>query len=189
MYIRAGEYFLPSTLSFDQLDSGTNGHNIIYKAYPGEKPIISGGQKITGWTSVGGGIYKASVPSSLQFRQLYVNDTRATRARTPNSGSYNFLTSWDESNKRLVVPSNQLPTMPGGNLLNKVEMVIQTYGGVDTKLRIASITTSGSSAYITPMEPERTRVFAQSPYPPHKGNRPYHFENAYEFLDTPGSGI
>lgn len=186
VFIRAGEYFLTSTLNFDQLDSGTNGYSVIYKAHPGEMPIISGGGKVTGWTPAGGGIYKASVPALLQFRQLYVNGTRAIRARTPDSNGYKFLTSWDEEKKRLVIPKDQLPVMPSEELLNKVEMVIQIYGGVDARLRIESIMVSDNDALITPMEPERTRVFAQSPYPPHKGNRPYHFENAREFLDSPG---
>lgn len=84
VYIRGGRYPLSQTLTFDQGDSGTNGYRVIYRAYPGEIPHISGGQKISGWTSAGNGLYKTNV-GGLRFRQLYVNDARATRARTPSS--------------------------------------------------------------------------------------------------------
>ncbi len=59
---------------------------MIYQAYNGETPLITGGKAISGWTAAAGGEYKASV-GSLDFRQLYVNGTRATRARYPDIGS------------------------------------------------------------------------------------------------------
>ena len=55
VYFRAGTYWLSTTVVFDQNDSGADGFNIIYRSYPGERPIISGGQQITGWTAVGNG--------------------------------------------------------------------------------------------------------------------------------------
>ncbi len=45
--LRGGTYTLTCSLYFrekpTQKDSGTNGFNVIYQAYPGETPIISGG--------------------------------------------------------------------------------------------------------------------------------------------------
>ncbi len=46
--LRGGKYFLDETLVFDQKDSGTKECPITYMAYPGEKPIVSGGRKIDG---------------------------------------------------------------------------------------------------------------------------------------------
>ena len=47
--LRGGRYLLSDTLEFTPQDSGTNGHNIIYAAYSGERPRISGGQQIRSW--------------------------------------------------------------------------------------------------------------------------------------------
>src|SRR5690242_10081096 len=49
VYLRGGTYTLDSTIAFTSADSGNNGYDVIYQAYPGEYPVISGGYKITGW--------------------------------------------------------------------------------------------------------------------------------------------
>ena len=182
VYLRGGEYVLSSSVVLDQLDSGTNGFNVIYQAYPGESPVISGGQAITGWTSVGNNIYKATVPAGFRFRQLYVNKTPVVRARTPNAGSYNRLLSWDIAGRRVEINASEISNW---QRLNEVEMVILGGGVNQANLRVESFSTVGSSALVTPQEPERNRIFVQV-YPPKAPTRPYWFENAFEFLDAPG---
>ncbi len=179
--LRGGEYNLSSTLVFDQLDSGTNGHDVIYTAYPGERPVLHGGQHVTGWTALGGGLYKASV-GALRFRQLYVNGQRAIRARTPNLGEYYQLRSWDTPERRLEIAEDEIADW---QRLNQVEMVILGTGVNHSQLRISSVSGSGSRKWVRPQEPERTRLFQQV-YPPKEPFRPYYFENALELLDTPG---
>ena len=44
--IKGGTYFLDNTIVFGPQDSGTKGFPITYMAYPGEKPVISGGKRI-----------------------------------------------------------------------------------------------------------------------------------------------
>jgi hypothetical protein len=63
-------------------------------------------------------------------------------------------------------------------------MIVLGRGVNQANLRIASFSTSGSSAFVVPLDPERTRIFQQA-YPP-KIARPYYFENARELLDEPG---
>ncbi len=179
--LRGGEYSLPSTLVFNQPDSGTNGHDVIYIAYPGERPVLHGGQRVTGWAAVGGGVYKANV-GALRFRQLYVNGQRAVRARTPNAGSYYQVRSWDTSGRRVEIASNEIGTW---QRLNQVEMVILGKGVNQAQFRLGSVSTAGSSKWVTPAEPERTRLFQQV-YPPKEPFRPFYLENALELLDTPG---
>ncbi|MCX5916432.1 MAG: carbohydrate-binding protein, partial [Deltaproteobacteria bacterium] len=50
VYFRQGTYRLTKTLEFTSEDSPTNGHRIVYSAYPGEKASISGGITITDWS-------------------------------------------------------------------------------------------------------------------------------------------
>lgn len=82
VYLRGGTYYLTDTLTFNESDSGTNGYKVIYRNYPGEGVLISGGSRITGWTQEENSpLWKASV-SVDNFRQLYVNGKRVQRARS-----------------------------------------------------------------------------------------------------------
>lgn len=84
--LRGGIYPLTTPITFGTSDSGTNGHTVVYQAYNGETPVITSGRAIIGWTAAAGGEYKAPV-GTLDFRQMYVNGVRATRARYPDIGS------------------------------------------------------------------------------------------------------
>src|SRR6266508_1344460 len=80
-----GVYQLASTLTLTAADSGTGGHNVIWTAASGARPVISGGVPITGWQRVdtARNIWSAPAPAGLNTRQLYINGARATRARGP----------------------------------------------------------------------------------------------------------
>jgi hypothetical protein len=77
VYLRGGDYRITSPITFEAKDSGTGNHRIYYQAYPGETPVINGAQKVTGWTSSSGGVYKATLDRKTKLRNLYVNDARA----------------------------------------------------------------------------------------------------------------
>ncbi|GGD78029.1 S-layer homology domain-containing protein [Paenibacillus nasutitermitis] len=81
--LRGGTYELTDTFELTSEDSGHNGYQISYKAYPGETPVLSGGTVISGWTldDITANIYRAPVAASLETRQLYVNGQRAERAK------------------------------------------------------------------------------------------------------------
>jgi len=86
--VRGGTYFLSAPLRFERGDSGKANAPIIYDAYPGEKPIISGGRPITGWKEVSTAskrLWAAQVPEVQDgkwfFRELWINGRRAVRAR------------------------------------------------------------------------------------------------------------
>jgi hypothetical protein len=80
--LAGGTYPLSSPLTFTAADSGTNGNTVIWQGSP--TSVISGGQKVTGWTqdNAGQNIWKASVGTGFDTRQLYVDGKIATRART-----------------------------------------------------------------------------------------------------------
>ena len=175
VYLRGGVYPVTATESWVTADSGLNGFTVVWRNYPGEIPRLSGGVTITGWSDQGGGIWRAA--TSLSFRQMYVNGTRAIRARTPNVGSYYTLASWNTGAETITM---QTGTVASWGNLTQVEAVILGKGVNECHLRIAS--RSGDT--ITPQATERTRIFDQV-YPP-KETRPYFFENALEFLDQDG---
>lgn len=90
VYLRGGIYTLTSALDFGPADSGKNGYVVLWRNYQGdEKPIISGGVKISAWTlhDAEKNIWKASVPAGYKSRQLWVNGIKAERTRWVNGTS------------------------------------------------------------------------------------------------------
>ena len=58
---------------------------VIYAAQPGEDVVISGGRSLSlRWIPYKNEIMKASVPTGLNFTQMFVNGKRQIRARYPN---------------------------------------------------------------------------------------------------------
>jgi parallel beta-helix repeat protein len=90
--IHGGVYQLSEPLVFGPQDSGSTDAPVVYAAYPGEVPVLSGGRPITGWKQGQGGLWSAPVPEAKEgkwyFHELFVNGQRRVRARTPNVGSY-----------------------------------------------------------------------------------------------------
>jgi len=83
VYLRGGTYRLKQTFVLDWRDSGRNGFDVVYRAAPGEHPVISGSARVGQWSlhDPVSGIYRAHV-GQCATRQLYVNGSRATRAQT-----------------------------------------------------------------------------------------------------------
>jgi hypothetical protein len=192
VYLRGGTYPLSSTLTFGTADSGTGGHYVKYLAYPGERPLLTGGRPITGWTLADSakGLYSAPAGTTA-FRQLYVNGVKGIRARTPNllpNGVANFdrLSGWDKNAHNVQVPASAVADWKNPT---RVEMHIMIAWG-DSTLRIASISRSGNTAYVKFQADEDAIVFVRpNPRMDQLGwgaGRAYYFENALEFLDQPG---
>ena len=95
--LRGGTYRLDETLKLGAENSG-----VTWIAAPGEKPVLSGGTVITGWTADANGRYKATVNFD-NFRQLWVNGWRAQRARGPVPEG---LKPWGKHEAK-VKPDNQ----------------------------------------------------------------------------------
>jgi len=86
---REGTYYFPEPLVLGPEDSGTEDHPITYAAYPGAKPVLSGGRRIVGeWKPYRDGIWTCDLPEAkaagLDFDQLFVNGGRKHCARCPN---------------------------------------------------------------------------------------------------------
>ena len=180
VYLRGGTHELAEPLVFQAHDSGQNGYSVIYMAYPGENPVVTGGQRISGWIPAGNGVFKANT-HGLQFRQLYVDGQPRIRARTPNEGSFNRLHHWDASDRTIIVASSELQHLSD---VSGVEMVIHKEW-TQNNLRLATFYLSGSEAHVIPLEPDRTKAFSSHDYL-RKNGQSYYLENALEFLDAEG---
>ena len=101
--IRQGTYSLDNPLGFSPEDGGERVETdlptgafeyhelkdcfVTYAAYPGETPVISGGEQISGWNHGKDGIWSANI-NRKDIKDLYANGKRLTLARTPNTGYY-----------------------------------------------------------------------------------------------------
>lgn len=180
VYLRGGTYALTEELVFNETDSGTNGHNIIYQAYPGEHPLISGGQSIANWSlyDAANNIYKASVGTVTETRQLYVNGKRAVRARS-EAGLPGTLGNLKTGAVNTGFTTTDLSITNWGNI-GDIEMVYAS-NFVSQRATIQSVAVNAGKAEITMKQPawanQQGRV----------GDRfPLYYENAYELLDAEG---
>ena len=85
IFLRGGTYYLDDVISFSWLDSGFNGHRIIYTSFQNEKVTISGGMRIENWSVYDSSrnIWKAPIDTNgFYSRHLYVDGVKATRARS-----------------------------------------------------------------------------------------------------------
>ena len=68
-----GTYDLANSLQLTTADSGTTGFNVVYEAAPGARPVLSGGQTITGWQLEPGTANVWEAPIDFDTRQLYID--------------------------------------------------------------------------------------------------------------------
>jgi hypothetical protein len=116
--LRGGTYFLNAPLQFDHSDSGTADAPIIYEAFPGETPVISGGRLITGWSNTSGNVWTAKLNSAeyQKFEALYFNGERRYRPRTTDN-SYLYLAGpviVNEREQYCSMPPGRPGRMPPG---------------------------------------------------------------------------
>jgi hypothetical protein len=174
VYLHGGTYELSSTFELTSRDSGTNGYDVVYKAYEGETPVLSGGKEVSGWSlyDVSNNVYRVEVEPTLQTRQLYVDGVRATRARS------------------MVEPSDFTKTSTGYTSTNKEMQDRENTGDIE----IASISdwknfrcgvSSVSGTTITMKQPCWDNSNRSDEEQQNIG-LPVWIENAYELLDEPG---
>ncbi|MFB6850241.1 RICIN domain-containing protein [Streptomyces sp. NPDC056373] len=199
VYLRGGRYPVSSTIGFTSADSGTNGHRVVYAAYPGEKPVLDGGVPVTGWTQQSGNIWKATLDRDNKLRALYVNGKRAQMAsKTINSAgcyaNYTFPTTmpswaWDGEKQggtcdQIKYNLSDLPAIAS----NQDDVEIKTATTWTTAIvGVSQVTTSSNGANRVAKLQEPAAAIAQAAF---NGNfqatGTQTFMNAYEFLDQPG---
>ena len=183
--IRGGVYTLDSTLHFNALDGGERvetelptgafeyhqlkDYFVTYASYPGEKAVLSGGERISGWEKTSGAKWQVQI-NNLEVKELFANGQRQTLARTPNKGF--FYTDGQ-------------PTNPGffsfrpGDLKNWKDL---TTGRITMIVRWSAVNTS-----LTKIDEKKHRAYLKDPdegilnVPPK-----YYIENMEALLDSAG---
>lgn len=188
VYIRGGEYEMRKPVVFGPDDSGTPTAGIVFQAFDTEKPVFSGGRRITGWTAGTNGVWTASVPDAAtgwKFRQLFVNGQARRRARTPNEGFYR-VTGFPDGGREVNyhTPSQRFQFKPGDidprwTNLDDVEVIVYHFW-TDSHLPIQSVDTATN---VVTFKHKSGKVFTDDFTA--DGAR-YIVENVFEALDQPG---
>ena len=119
------------------------------------------------------------------FRQLWVNDRQAIRARAPNGENMERLVAWDKTNQVATIPAAALAGIkkPG-----RLEMIIDQVWEIAV-LRVKSIRIQDTNALVT-FKPPESKIEFRHPWPPVIVNpnyrAPFFLANAIQFLDSPG---
>jgi hypothetical protein len=134
-------------------------------------------------------VWSAEIPRHngrrLEFRQLWIEGSKAVRARTPNEGDMARLTGWDRPKREAWIPS----AVSAPARLDGVELVLLQMWEIAV-LRLKSREVTGDQERVTFHEPE-SRIEFEHPWPQpvmsaETGNAPFFLTNALEFLDEPG---
>lgn len=200
--LAGGTYRLPAPLQLDAADSGTNGHDVVWHAAnPADPPVLSGGERITGWqrSDVDSDIWSAPAPAGLRTRQLYVDGVRAQRAAGPlpvtlqvtptgYTASSAVLSTWRNPSDLEFVYTGGAPywSLKVGGEGAWTEPRCPVASIVGTTITMAQPCWDNST-----QRPQRNDGSGRSFNLVHNGNLgngsiPAYVDNAFELLDQPG---
>ncbi|WP_207425248.1 right-handed parallel beta-helix repeat-containing protein [Pedobacter sp. SYSU D00535] len=198
--LRGGTYTLEEPIFIRPEDSGTAASPTVIQSAPGEIPVLSGGTSVKGWKKAAaavpglpakaqGQVWVADAPmvggDILDFRQLWVNDEKATRARHINADSMSRILSWNHKEETTWIPKPAVDI----SKVQGMEMFIHQWWAI-ANLRVKSAEVRGDSVKLSFYQPE-SRVQSEHPWPApwiskKTGNSAYILSNAIQFLDEPG---
>ncbi|MFM2326414.1 MAG: hypothetical protein RIR31_616, partial [Bacteroidota bacterium] len=152
--IRGGDYQVLETIVIKPEDGGTRESVTYIEAAENEKPVLSGGVPISNWkklTAAVNGLQKniqskiwvADVPLAngglFNFRQLWVNDTKATRAKSANGETMHRILNWNKQEAACVIPT---PAFQNLDITKGVECFIHQWWEI-ANLRIKKMQVMG----------------------------------------------
>jgi hypothetical protein len=200
IFVGEGIYHFAEPLLIRPEDSGTPESPTSIDGKGWGKTIFSGGFEIHGWrklkeTIPGVGkivqekIWVADYPKEIpfvSFRQLWVNDVKAIRAKSVNGNKMDRILSWDHQSQTCWIPN---PPKIDLKNISGAEIFIQQWWAIAI-LRIKSMKVAGDSVQLSFMQPE-SRIQSEHPWPApwiskKTGNSAFYLVNAIQFLDEPG---
>ncbi len=185
VFLRGGEYIRDATFELGPEDSGEETAPVVYAAYPNEKPVVTGGIRITGWEPLtqNARIFIASVKKGWLFHFLYVNGTPQRLSRLYNTDEWY---RWPkpvkvgpvgEKGQLLVFRQGELDGLEGMD--GQIEMNLMPVNFWNTLSVLRDIDPARSTATRQSRNPT---TFWRDSFP--EGN--YNLLNSIRFIDEPG---
>lgn len=186
--VKGGIYRMAEPFVIEPQDSGTAEAPVAYEAAPGERPVFSGGRLIGGF-QLRGEVWETTIPEvkagQWDFRQLFVNGQRRTRARTPNSGYHRIagLIPGPKRDRGTSVAQDRFLFAPGDlkpwARLNDVNVILMH--SWETSIHpVKSVDVASRTVEFTAPLKEWWGIGYW------EKNQRYYAENALELLDAPG---
>jgi hypothetical protein len=204
VHLADGTYRLSEPLVLAAQDSGTNGHEIVYRAEHRGNVIVSGGLAVTGWTlsDPSKNLWSAPAPSGLtNSRQLYIDGVRARRAggmlpcelqqsADGYTASSDVMSHWRNPSdiEFVYTGGNPIWGIPSVGLGPWTEPRIPVASINGTKIIMAEPCWNNSTNR-TDLKPELAARYKRSANlvgPARVGKEPAYVENAFELLRDPG---
>lgn len=176
--LAGGTYRLTAPLTLDSSDSGSNGHQVVWQARPGQTPVISGGTQIADWQEIDSTkhIWSADVPAGLDTRQLFVDGTRADRAKSSSA----LPTGSVVTSTGFTVPGTDLQSIANPSDL---EFIFQPVNWAQQRCDVDSITGTATQTSVVMKQPCWDTVHVNTSF---VAGLPTSIENSYSYLDQPG---
>nr|WP_288833374.1 L-rhamnose mutarotase [uncultured Flavobacterium sp.] len=195
--IKDGTYYFDEPLFVRPEDSGTADSPTTIEADANAKPVFSGGIAIKNWkkttTSINGlkpgAVWVADAPQiggeTINYRQLWVNDVKAVRAKSTAGNKMDRILSWDKDSQTCWIPfkDKSVKFQPG------MEMYIVQWWAI-ANLRIKNIEVKKDSARLSFEQPE-SRIQSEHPWPApwiskNNGNSAFFLNNGMSMLNEAG---
>lgn len=199
--LASGTYSLYEPVFIRPEDAGTASSPTYIESLPGSNPVVSGGFTIGNWLRLtksipglskkaNGKIWVADVPlvngNFIPFRQLWINNVKAIRARDRNADSMYRILSWNKKEETCWVPTPKTSSLQNAE---GMEMFIHQWWAIAI-LRIRKMEVHGDSSKLFFQQPE-SKIQSEHPWPApwissETGNSAFYLTNALQFLDEPG---
>ena len=194
VFLRGGTYVRTEPFDLRPEDSGSENAPIVYTAYPGENPALTGATFIPDWKPVRGDVkgmrkdlngklYVASVRKGWKFHFLYLNGEPQRLARLYNTDEW---FKWPK-------PVDIGPVGDGGQKLQFREAELNGLEGMDGQIEINLLPVNfwNTLSILKSIDPARSTAVRHSKNPTVfwrdsllEGN--YNLLNSIRFIDEPG---
>lgn len=199
--LNGGRYQLTEPVFIRFEDAGTLNSPTFIEAAPNEQPVLSGGVEIKNWKKLTtavpglsakakGNVWVADVPmvgdQLFNFRQLWINNVKAVRAKSTNGELMNRILSWNKAEQTCWIPTPKFPLLQNAK---GIEFFIHQWWAIAI-LRVKKMEVQGDSTKLFFHQPE-SRIQSEHPWPApwiskETGNSAFYLTNALQFLDEAG---
>jgi len=199
--LETGRYQLSAPVFIRPEDAGTAVSPTMIEAAANAQPVLSGGVEIRNWKKLAtvvpglsakatGKVWVADVPMKggrlFEFRQLWINNVKAVRAKSTNGDLMNRIISWNKTEQTCWIPTPKFPML---GKVNSMEFFIHQWWAIAI-LRVQKMEVHGDSTQLFFHQPE-SKIQSEHPWPApwiskETGNSAFYLSNALQFLDEPG---